>query len=60
MHGSYVLSCGLAHPPVVSGAEWQSVDVIPFVYEFRMSPRQHGMIDGYVTLPVELDISVLN
>lgn len=56
LHGNYALACGLAHPPEKPGDDWQFVDIVPHAYEFRVAPRQAGMIDGYVTLPAKLDI----
>ncbi|MFT3735718.1 MAG: ABC transporter ATP-binding protein [Rhodocyclaceae bacterium] len=55
-HGTYALAFGLAHPPMESGADWRFVDMVPHAYEFRMAPRQEGMIDGFVSLPATLDI----
>jgi lipopolysaccharide transport system ATP-binding protein len=57
LHGNYALACGLAHPPAEPGADWQFVDVVPHAYEFRVAPRQNGMIDGFVTLPASLTIN---
>lgn len=56
LHGNYALACGLAHPPESPGDDWQFVDIVPHAYEFRVSPRREGMIDGYVTLPAKLQI----
>jgi hypothetical protein len=56
MHGSYVLSCGLAHPPEIAGQDWVFVDMVPLAYEFGMAPRTEGMIGGFVTLPARLQI----
>jgi hypothetical protein len=56
MHGHYALACGLAHPPEVPGDDWQFVDVIPHAYEFSIGARPGGMIDGFVTLPAELQV----
>jgi hypothetical protein len=28
--------------------------MVPHAYDFKMSPRQFGMIDGFVTLPAQL------
>lgn len=56
LHGSYILACGLAHPPEKLGDDWQFIDIVPHAYEFRVAPRPGGMIDGYVTLPAKLDI----
>jgi lipopolysaccharide transport system ATP-binding protein len=56
LHGNYVVTCGLAHPPQMPGHDWEFVDVIPHAYEFRVAPRKEGMIDGFVTLPAELSI----
>lgn len=56
MHGSYALSCGLAHPPESSGQDWVFVDILPIAYEFSMSPRSAGMLGGFVTLPAQLRI----
>lgn len=56
LHGSYALACGVAHPPVTPGDDWSFVDVVPHAYEFRIAPRQAGMIDGLVTLPARLEI----
>ncbi|MGE0470211.1 MAG: ABC transporter ATP-binding protein [Nitrospira sp.] len=56
LHGNYALAVGLAHPPVVPGADWIFVDIVPHAYEFRMAPRKTGMIDGFVTLPASLAI----
>lgn len=56
LHGNYALACGLAHPPGKPGDDWHFVDIVPHAYEFRVAPRQGGMIDGFVTLPAELEI----
>ena len=56
LHGNYALAVGLAHPPVVPGADWFFVDIVPHAYEFRMAPRKNGMIDGFVTLSASLTI----
>ena len=56
LHGNYALACGLAHPPEKPGDDWQFVDIVPHAYEFRVAPRREGMIDGFVTLPAELEI----
>lgn len=56
MHGSYALSCGLAHPPEIAGQDWVFVDILPIAYEFSMSPRSAGMLGGFVTLPAQLRI----
>jgi hypothetical protein len=56
MHGNYSLACGLAHPPKKTGDDWQFVDMVPYAYEFRVAPRKEGLIDGFVTLPAELEI----
>lgn len=56
LHGNYALACGLAHPPEKPGDDWQFVDIVPHAYEFQVVPRREGMIDGYVTLPANLDI----
>jgi lipopolysaccharide transport system ATP-binding protein len=56
LHGNYALGCGLAHPPEKPSDDWRFVDIVPHAYEFRVAPRQGGMIDGYVTLPAKLDI----
>jgi len=56
LHGNYALACGLAHPPEKPGDDWHFVDIVPHAYEFRVAPRQGGMIDGFVTLPAELEI----
>lgn len=58
MHGSYALTCALAHPPENVGEDWVFVDVIPVAYEFSVSPRKEGMIGGFVTVPAELVISL--
>lgn len=54
MHGNYLVACGLAHPPSSPGQDWIFVDMVPHAYDFKMSPRQFGMIDGFVTLPAQL------
>jgi lipopolysaccharide transport system ATP-binding protein len=56
LHGNYALACGLAHPPKNPGDDWLFVDIVPHAYEFRVAPRMGGMIDGFVTLPAELEI----
>ncbi len=56
LHGNYILACGVAHPPAEAGNDWQFVDIVPHAYEFRVAPRQAGMIDGFVTLPASLTI----
>lgn len=56
LHGNYALAVGLAHPPIVPGADWIFVDIVPHAYEFRMAPRKNGMIDGFVSLPASLSI----
>lgn len=56
LHGNYALACGLAHPPGKPGDDWHFVDIVPHAYEFRVAPRNGGMIDGFVTLPAELKI----
>lgn len=56
LHGNYALACGLAHPPGKPGDDWQFIDIVPHAYEFRVAPRREGMIDGYVTLPANLEI----
>jgi hypothetical protein len=56
MHGNYLLMCGLAHPPSSPGQDWIFVDMVPHAYDFKMSPRQSGMVDGFVSLPASLDI----
>ena len=58
-HGNYALACGLAHPPPRPGDDWQFVDIVPHAYEFRMAPRRQGMIDGFVTWPVNLEIKAV-
>ena len=57
VHGKYALACGLSHPPLRSGDDWQFIDMIPHAFEFRVAPRREGMIDGFVTLPAKLEIS---
>lgn len=59
-HGSYVIAVGLAHPPEVAGADWIFVDFVPHAYEFRISPRNNGMIDGFVSLPASLSIKQIS
>lgn len=56
MHGNYLLSVGLAHPPIIPGEDWQFIDMIPQAYQFSVAPRSEGMIDGYTTLPASLYI----
>lgn len=56
LHGNYALAVGLAHPPVMAGADWTFIDIVPHAYEFRMAPRKSGMIDGFVSLPASLVI----
>jgi lipopolysaccharide transport system ATP-binding protein len=59
LHGNYTLSVGLAHPPEVPGVDWIFVDIVPYTYEFRISPRKEGMIDGFVSLPASLKVKEL-
>jgi lipopolysaccharide transport system ATP-binding protein len=56
LHGSYSLSCGIAHPPIDAGQDWVFADIVQHAYDFRMAPRREGMIDGLVILPASLDI----
>jgi lipopolysaccharide transport system ATP-binding protein len=56
LHGNYALACGLAQPPKIPGADWVFVDIVPHAYEFKISPRRDGMIDGFITLPASLEI----
>jgi lipopolysaccharide transport system ATP-binding protein len=56
MHGSYALSVGLSHPPLL-GEDWTFIDVIPHAYVFTVGPRKGGMIGGLVTLPASLTIA---
>ena len=59
MHGNYLVACGLAHPPSSPGEDWTFVDMVSHAYDFKILPRQSGMIDGFVTLPAQLIIDEL-
>lgn len=58
-HGNYVLSVGLALPPMVPGEDWIFLDVVQHALDFKMRPRVNGMIGGLVALPASLDIVCL-
>ena len=58
-HGNYCIMSGLAHPPVVPGEDWRFLDMVPICYDFRVLPRQEGMIGGLVVWDNQLDITDL-
>jgi lipopolysaccharide transport system ATP-binding protein len=57
MHGNYCVMSGLAHPPSEQHDDWVFVDMIPFCFDFRMTPRKGGMIGGFVVWKNQLKVS---
>lgn len=59
LHTQYGLLVGLNHPPLNPGEDWVSIDLVPHAYEFKVAPRREGMIDGFVALPADLNITAV-
>lgn len=51
LHGKYIISCTLAHPPEPPDRDWVFIDDLPYAANLSMSPRSGGPIDAFVSLP---------
>lgn len=59
-HGPYTVTSAMAHPPDGTGREWEFVDYVPISCQFRVMPREQGMVDGLCVLNADLKVSRLN
>lgn len=57
MHGSYCVMSGVTKPPSIDYQDWIFIDMVPFCYEFRVSPRRNGMIDGFIAWKNQLRVN---
>ncbi len=55
-HGSYTITSAMAHPPDENGREWEFVDHVPISCQFRVMPRESGMVDGLCVLHADLTV----
>jgi lipopolysaccharide transport system ATP-binding protein len=60
MHGNYCVMTGIAHPPDEQHDDWVFIDMIPFCFDFTMTPRRQGMIDAFVAWENRLDVVELS
>jgi hypothetical protein len=59
-HGSYTIMSAMAHPPDENGCEWEFIDYVPISCQFRVMPRENGMVDGLCVLHADLTVSRLS
>lgn len=59
-HGSYAITSAMAHPPDENGREWEFIDYVPISCQFRVMPRDGGMVDGLCVLDAGLKVSRLS
>ncbi len=59
-HGVYTVTSSMAHPPDESGRDWEFVDYVPISFQFRVLPRNQGMIDGLCVIPANLTVHRLD
>jgi lipopolysaccharide transport system ATP-binding protein len=59
-HGSYTITSAMAHPPDENGREWEFIDYVPISCQFRVMPRENGMVDGLCVLHADLTVSRLS
>lgn len=59
-HGSYTITSSLSHPPDGTGKDWEFVDYVPISCQFRVLPRDQGMVDGLCVIDASLSVSRLS
>jgi hypothetical protein len=50
----------MALPPDPNSPDWEYIDFVPFAYDFTVTPKKEGMIDGFVVWENDLGINLIN